>query len=159
MSEQNNCPCGSDDTYDRCCGPYHQGEQTAPTALALMRSRYSAYVQRREDYLLQTWHVSTRPAQLQLDNNETEWLKLEILATRLGTATDKEGWVEFVATYQAGTQHGCMHELSYFVREQQQWFYVSGEQLPVKPRAAGKVGRNASCPCGSGKKYKHCCGR
>lgn len=158
MPEQNSCPCGSGDVYDRCCGPFHQDEQTAPTALALMRSRYSAYVLRLADYLLHTWHVSTRPAQLQLDREEPRWLGLEILVTRQGTATDKEGWVEFIASYQAGTQYGRMHEHSYFVREQQQWFYVSGEQLSGKPQPTAKMGRNAPCPCGSGKKYKHCCG-
>jgi preprotein translocase subunit SecA len=46
--------------------------------------------------------------------------------------------------------------------EEQQLFFSGGDEpekkKPVK-RSAKKVGRNAPCPCGSGKKYKKCCGR
>ena len=37
---------------------------------------------------------------------------------------------------------------------------LAGADTPRKPKTAeAKVGRNAPCPCGSGKKYKHCCGK
>ncbi|MFM0874673.1 YchJ family metal-binding protein, partial [Klebsiella pneumoniae] len=50
---QPSCPCGSGDPLDDCCGRYHQGHP-APTAEALMRSRYSAYGLGLVDYLRDT---------------------------------------------------------------------------------------------------------
>ena len=46
-------------------------------------------------------------------------------------------------------------------RQQEMVFSGSGESEKKKPqtRSAGKIGRNAPCPCGSGKKYKKCCGK
>lgn len=58
------CPCGQQQTYAQCCAPYHQGTAIAPTAELLMRSRYSAYVLAIKEYLLSTWHESTRPKKL-----------------------------------------------------------------------------------------------
>jgi len=70
------CPCGGEN-YDTCCGRYHHGTP-APDAASLMRSRYSAFVLKLEDYLLATWHPDTRPASLDLDTDNTKWLGLEV---------------------------------------------------------------------------------
>jgi SEC-C motif-containing protein len=138
-------------TLDECCGRYHRGE-AAPTAEAQMRSRYSAYVLKNSDYLRSTWHPSTCPLELDISSDNTPWQRLVIIGTEKGTVTDSEGVVEFAAYYQGGQ----LHERSRFVREEGRWFYLDGEIL--SPHQEQKPGRNAPCPCGSGKKYKRCCG-
>ena len=119
------CPCGNPQSYAFCCEPYHSGSP-APTAEALMRSRYSAYVLRLENYLLTTWHHSTRPAALNLDQEiDTRWLGLEIkLHEQRGGDT---AIVEFVARYKIGGRAHRLHETSRFVREGGRWYYVDGE--------------------------------
>jgi SEC-C motif-containing protein len=147
------CPCSSGKAMDVCCGPFLAGA-AAPTAEALMRSRYTAYVLARGDYLLATWHASTRPAHWD-GAAGPHWLGLEIRAVTAGTAADTQGTVEFVARYRDRGRVGALHETSRFVREEGRWYYVDGT---IHPAATGKVGRNDSCPCGSGRKFKHCCG-
>jgi len=119
------CPCGSGQRLADCCGRYHEGS-AAPSAEALMRSRYSAYVLAREPYLLATWHASTRPARLDLASDETsKWLGLEI-KRHASTGTDS-AVVEFVARYKIGGRAHRLHETSRFVREDGRWYYVDGE--------------------------------
>jgi SEC-C motif-containing protein len=117
-----------------------------------MRSRYSAYVLKNSAYLRDTWHPSTRPQELELGHDDTPWLRLQIIATDKGRAGESEGEVEFAAFYRGGQ----LHERSRFVCEGGRWFYLDGEMLP--PLKEERPGRNAPCPCGSGKKYKRCCG-
>ena len=96
----NACPCGSQQLYRDCCGRYHAGEP-APDAQALMRSRYSAYALGDRDYLLQTWHASTRPQQLELDAAGTiRWLGLVIRNYQVIDADHAQ--VEFVARSRVG---------------------------------------------------------
>ncbi len=142
------CPCGRPQPYGRCCLPLHQGEP-APSPEALMRSRYSAFVLGLTDYLLQTWHPSTRPATLALDGSP-DWCSLQVLSA---SQQGDQGQVHFRAIYRAGTGFGYLEENSDFVREQGHWFYVAGATKEAELRP----GRNDRCPCGSGKKYKACC--
>jgi SEC-C motif-containing protein len=124
MAELNACPCGSAKDYMQCCGPYIEGRDIAPTAHALMRSRYSAYTLRREDYLLATWHESTRPVALNLAQDApTQWLGLQV--QRFEPNGDSAR-VEFVARYKMGGRAHRLHETSRFVREGGKWFYVDG---------------------------------
>lgn len=88
-----------------------------------MRSRYSAYVLMRGDYLLATWHASTRPAHLDFDD-QPQWLGLQIKNHRV--TGDNTSEVEFVARYKTNGRATRMHERSQFVQENQQWFYVDG---------------------------------
>ena len=90
-----------------------------------MRSRYSAYARALPEYLLATWHPSTRPKQLVLDDG-VRWYRLDILSRTRGGMLDTEGTVEFVAYYRSAGERGSQHELSSFVRERGQWFYVDG---------------------------------
>ncbi|MFG6160049.1 YchJ family protein [Halomonas sp. 1390] len=147
------CPCGSDRPLSECCGRYHRGEP-APSPEALMRSRYSAFAFDLTDYLLGTWHSSTRPSNLTGDD-ATRWRRLEILDH---DAQDDRGQVHFRATFQEGRRWGVLEERSRFVRErmgdEQRWVYLDGE--PTVTRF--KPGRNDACPCGSGRKFKACCG-
>ncbi|MFI9829984.1 YchJ family protein [Streptomyces sp. NPDC051913] len=115
------CPCGLSQPYDECCGRYHSGA-AAPTAEALMRSRYCAFVRLDAGYLLRTWHPRTRPGRLDLDPG-TRWTGLEILGTGDGSAFHHTGTVEFRASYAGGS----LHERSRFERVDGAWVYVDGE--------------------------------
>lgn len=122
------CPCDSGLPFAACCAPCLTGEAAASTAEALMRSRYSAYSRRDERYLLRTWHPGTRPAGLDLAQEDgLRWLGLKIMKRSAGGASDSSGTVEFVARYKAGGKAGRMHEISRFVREDGSWYYVDGE--------------------------------
>ena len=122
MDDSGRCPCGTGLTYSECCGRLHAGA-AAPTAEALMRSRFSAFALGDVGYLLDTWHVSTRPAALELDD-EVRWLRLDILDRVDGRPLDSSGVVEFEAFYRGGSQR----ERSRFVREGGRWYYV-GEEI------------------------------
>ncbi|MDY7117652.1 YchJ family protein [Halomonas sp. SSL-5] len=143
------CPCGSGRPLADCCGRYHAGEP-APTPEALMCSRYSAFALRLTDYLMATWHPSTRPQGLDSDP-VTVWKRLEILESG---EEGERGRVHFRATFREGRRWAVLEESSRFVREAGQWFYVDGETALHRL----KPGRNAPCPCGSGRKFKACCG-
>jgi SEC-C motif-containing protein len=121
MSLSSPCPCNPDKTYSQCCKPLHEGTP-APTAEALMRSRYSAYVLELSEYLLSSWHPSTRPPVLELES--TKWLGLTVKAFSL---TGDTAGVEFVARYKVQGKAYRLHEKSRFVREQSRWFYVDGD--------------------------------
>ncbi|HEX5338391.1 MAG TPA: YchJ family metal-binding protein [Gallionella sp.] len=117
------CPCGGKD-YAVCCGRYHGGT-LAPDAEALMRSRYSAYVLKLEAYLLDTWHPDTRPALLDLADDNAKWLGLEVKKHIPESA--ERATVEFVARYKIGGRAHRLHETSRFVREDGRWLYLDGE--------------------------------
>jgi len=135
------CPCGGP-SLATCCGPYIDGSAIAPTAEALMRSRYTAYGQRNEPYLLATWHASTRPVEPLFGAEEKlQWLGLEVksaLRLRQRKAEPAEqadrdrDTVEFVARFKVGGRAERLHEISNFVREPDatggalRWFYVDG---------------------------------
>ena len=159
------CPCGTDLDLTACCGPALSGERPAPTAEALMRSRYSAYALKNVPYILETCDDQARE---EVDESatrnwseRTEWLKLEVLSTKAGGEQDQTGEVEFIARFrdERGKEHSH-HEHSRFTRRDNRWFYADGkmqQNVPVM-REGPKVGRNDPCACGSGKKYKKCHG-
>jgi SEC-C motif domain protein len=127
------CPCGRLDAsglprpHAHCCGPYLDGwENTpAPDAEALMRSRYSAYVLERSDYLLATWHASKRPSRVSFDAGG-KWLGLEVRDHRVLDAGHAE--VEFIARRRDKSGRAIrLHERSRFVHEQGRWYYVDGD--------------------------------
>lgn len=126
------CPCGSGRDYAACCGRWHSGE-AAPTAEALMRSRYSAYVMGDAAYLRATWHPSTCPADLELDT-ALRWLGLEVRRCAGGGEGDATGSVEFIARYKHNGRAGRLHEVSRFRCEAGHWFYLDGEiiERPAK---------------------------
>ena len=115
-----------------------------------MRSRFSAFVLRLADYLLATWHSSTRPGHLDLADSP-QWVGLQVLGS---DASGDRGHVHFKAYYRAGEQWRFLEERSVFVRESGHWFYISGETQDKSFKPA----RNESCLCGSGRKFKRCCG-
>ncbi|MEJ6001929.1 YchJ family protein [Paucibacter soli] len=130
MKNDDSCPCGSAKPYAGCCGAIHlrfaqSGELSAPSAEALMRSRYSAYVLELRDYLLASWHASTRPASLQPNEQGLKWLGLEVRRHRQQDAD--HATVEFVARSKLGGRAQRLHETSRFVREQGAWYYLDGD--------------------------------
>lgn len=157
---QSECPCGSLLPYVECCGMYHTQKTHAPTAETLMRSRYSAFVLQLSEYVLATWDKTTRPKTLDFEEDQTVWTRLEILNCKKGLAKDEKGLVEFKAHYQLHDKEYILHELSRFVRRQGQWFYLDGTVKAIaKPKVETALGLNAACACGSGKKFKRCCGK
>ncbi|MEW2614067.1 YchJ family metal-binding protein [Streptomyces sp. NPDC047880] len=116
------CPCGLPEAYEACCGRFHSGAAAAPTAEALMRSRYCAFVRGDVAYLLRTWHPRTRPGTLEPDPG-MRWTGLAILGASGGSAFHTSGTVEFRASYRGGS----LHERSRFERVDGAWVYVDGE--------------------------------
>jgi SEC-C motif-containing protein len=163
------CPCrltAADKlSYDVCCRPYVEGAAPAPTAEALMRSRYSAFAVGAIDHLVETIAPEARG---DLDRNSiadwsktSKWTGLDIVATEAGQPGDATGVVEFIAHFTRGGKAEAHHERSTFRFDKPagRWYFVDGAKPKGKPVVHEvKVGRNDPCPCGSGKKYKKCCG-
>lgn len=125
MALQNLCYCGSQKIFSNCCEPYIKGIEKAPTAEALMRSRYTAYATQEADYIIATTHISTRKNHLKSDILEwaklNNWLRLEILNA-------SENSVEFKAYFLDDyLQANIHHEKSAFKFENGSWFYIDGK--------------------------------
>ncbi len=154
------CPCGSGLDLDQCCGPIVDGA-LAKTPEALMRSRYTAFV------LGKIGHVArTHAPEISRDFNraeaertaaEVEWLGLDV---HRASEEGDHGTVEFTVRFRRNGQDLTQHEVSSFRRVDGHWLYVDGKVSANHPplRAEQKPGRNDPCSCGSGKKYKKCCG-
>lgn len=157
------CPCGSTKTYSDCCEPVIKGVQPAETAEQLMRARYSAYTKAEMDFVFN----STDPANREgYDHDGTrawaensEWLGLEIIGTVKGGADDSNGEVEFAARFKENGTLREHHENALFKRKEGVWYFSDGVMVKPKPVTVTKVGRNDPCTCGSGLKYKKCCGK
>jgi SEC-C motif-containing protein len=144
------CICGNNVEFNECCRPIIEKIKKPASAEELMRSRYSAYVRANAAYLLYSTVEENRYtddiALIEDFSKSVEWLKLDVLNATHDT-------VEFKAYYQDSESIKILHEKSNFVQEKGIWKYKDGELYNTK------VERNESCPCGSGKKYKKCCGR
>jgi SEC-C motif-containing protein len=160
----NLCPCGSGHLYSECCEPYITHVKNPPTAESLMRSRYSAYAKQVINYLVATC-VQEGTEKIDLSetrkwSEESEWLGLAIVSVSGGGVEDTEGTVEFKAYYRRDRIKDVHHERAVFVKSNGKWLYRDGRIIQeTVVRAAPKIGRNDPCPCGSGKKYKQCCGQ
>jgi SEC-C motif-containing protein len=117
------CPCGTRRTYAACCAAYVDDGLPAPTAEALMRSRYTAYALRRPDHLFRTWHPATRPADIE-PHGDLVWEGLQVREAEAGGSHDDEGTVDFVACWRLGDQRGAIEERSRFARRAGRWMYV-----------------------------------
>ncbi len=163
MTNKTACFCCSQQPFAHCCEPLLVGTKQADTAEQLMRSRFSAFCSGNIPYLLASHHPSMRQVNDEQDLAGTieqcQWLTLKIESTKMGSSTDTEGEVEYIATYTQPGPDGQpslsqLHEKSRFVRENHHWFYLDGDVFDSP--APTKPGRNAPCWCGSGKKYKKC---
>jgi SEC-C motif-containing protein len=158
------CPCGSTKPYADCCWPVITGEQRADTAEKVMRSRYSAYVKKELDWLRASLHPDHRADYDESSSRawaeRAQWHGIEIVKTKNGGTDDQEGQVEFVVSFTENGVRQEHHELSSFKKMGGTWYFATGKPLPTRPvvHASPKAGRNDPCPCGSGKKFKKCCG-
>ncbi len=157
------CPCGSNLAYAECCEPVITGAQSARTAQELMRARYTAYTMADTEFIFNTTHPDHRDgydhAGTKAWAQNSEWLGLEVLATEGGCSQDQNGTVEFIATFRNNGIVQKHHELGRFSKQDDTWLFTTGDMVKPKPVVSTKVGRNEPCPCGSGRKYKKCCGR
>jgi SEC-C motif-containing protein len=119
---RNPCPCESGKAYVDCCAVFHQGE-IAPTAEALMRSRYSAYVMENEAYLRATWDERTLPSERIIHDEKTQWLGLQV---KRHESQAESATVEFIARYKIAGRAHRLHEVSRFVKHEGRWYYVDG---------------------------------
>jgi SEC-C motif-containing protein len=129
-----------------------------------MRSRYSAYVKHAINYIVETCvkrgEDSINMEETKRWSEESNWKGLTIIRTEKGGPADKEGIVEFKAEYELDGLRQNHHEISGFKKVDGEWLFDEGHVVTeTVTRAAPKVGRNDPCPCGSGKKYKQCCGK
>lgn len=131
-----------------------------------MRSRYTAFCLKNIDYLASTYHASKRQSDYKsnLDPriNDTQWLGLKVIQSGIAPDNPNKGFVEFIAYYIDATNTPLnihnndvkqLHERSFFIKENNQWFYLEGDHLPPI-----KFQRNDLCWCNSGKKIKKCHG-
>lgn len=171
-----NCSCGSNLTFEKCCGPFLSGAALPQTAEQLMRSRYTAFVKVDVEYLKKTLAPESRSdfdvASTRKWAETAKWKGLKIMSTEKGGLDDKKGTVEFTATYEVDGEGLDHHEVSQFRKDDKgQWLFVDGDGHTHKEgeahhhhkpetvqRESPKIGRNDPCTCGSGKKYKKCCG-
>ncbi len=163
--DKKTCPCGSGKEYAACCGPIIAGKAQAQTAEALMRARYSAYATGEIKFIADSCVREEGQNDIDMDetrrwSEESEWLGLTIHGTQKGGAADDEGIVEFSALYSRNGLKDEHREVSAFKKVDGKWLYADGKVVATTiVRSAPKVGRNDPCPCGSGKKYKHCHGK
>jgi SEC-C motif-containing protein len=154
----NHCICGNVLTFEVCCKPIIDGKVAAKDAETLMRSRFSAYSLKNYRYILQTYILAQSSkltiSELADNTQNTQWLSLQVIAHHSQVNTAQ---VEFKAFYQIHNSYYVMHEISDFVFEAGKWLYADG----VIKKDSGELSqeRNSQCLCGSGKKYKKCCGR
>jgi SEC-C motif-containing protein len=153
------CPCGSGKAFATCCGPILSGARTAATAEELMRARFTAHALKDFGFVHRTYRPTSRqPYVADPDAPTTEWTRLVIHGHAPGKSPDV-ATVEFSAYgMEDGAEH-VLHEKAEFVRENGQWIYTRPLREGPAPfrEVAKRPGRNDPCPCGSGKKYKHCC--
>lgn len=147
------CKCGSGLPYEKCCGRFIDGGMKPEYALELMKSRYSAYALGKGSYLVQTSVKEHRydadAALIDEFSRNSEWIKLQIVQSSEAAVT---AMVEFKAYYRENDTVKLHHEKSNFIKEEGEWLYAEGRLFNTV------IGRNEPCPCGSGKKYKRCCG-
>ncbi|MBC7473822.1 MAG: YchJ family protein [Candidatus Sericytochromatia bacterium] len=163
MIDNQLCPCGTKLFYSECCEPIIKNIKKPLTAEKLMRSRYSAYAKTEILYLLETTHYLQRHLYNQDGmrkwSENSEWQNLEIIATKDGNENDLIGEVEFIAHYLENGEKKSHHELSFFKKEDDKWYFDYGITPNLDKKEIIKLGRNEPCFCGSDKKFKKCCGK
>lgn len=157
------CPCGSGNPYSECCELIISGDRLATTAEQLMRARYTGYVNAKMDFIFDSTHPEHREGYDHAGTREwaetAEWLGLEIIGSKKGGADDSVGEVEFIARFNEKGELREHHEAGQFKRSEGRWYFTEGKMIRSKPLTVAKIGRNEPCTCGSGLKYKKCCGK
>lgn len=156
------CPCGYGATFADCCEPVIKSEREPETAEELMRARYSAFAAGAIDFIVASTHSRTRgevdiPYTTEWSRNSI-WQGLQIIETK--DVDENKSLVSFEAKFSQQGAEQIHREKSVFEREEGQWRFVTGDEIknPTVRYETPRPGRNEPCPCGSGKKYKKCCG-
>lgn len=158
------CACGHSRPYPDCCGRFIEGSEAPKTPEELMRSRYTAFTQGNVPYVMKTMTDTALddfdPVDFKRWINTVKWTGLTVVEAPPVSEEDFFGSVEFVAGYERSDGETFeIHEKSDFEKIGEEWYYVSGETPKIEPHIREvHVGRNDPCLCGSGKKYKKCCG-
>lgn len=162
LVKESPCPCGSGRTFGECCEPVLKQQRVPANAEELMRSRFTAHVIRDYRHLHRTDLETARKPYVEeaADGEQLSWTRLVVHAHEPGPKPDT-AFVDFTAYYKVNERELALQEKSAFVRVDGTWYYTRAVRTGPPPvRSAGpKVGRNDPCPCGSGKKFKHCCGK
>lgn len=158
------CPCGSELNYASCCGRFIDEGVPAATAEELMRARYTAYTTGNVEFIMESHDPDSRDTVSEDAtrdwSQDAHWLGLQVVKTSEGEKKDTQGQVEFIASFEIEGQRVDHHERALFRKNQGHWYFVDGQIVhETYVRNEPKVGRNDPCPCNSGRKYKHCCGR
>lgn len=160
LTSQEPCPCQSGHRFGSCCEPFLRGLSHAGSPEELLRSRYTAYAVNDIDYLLATLapehHGAFNVEDVRRWNRDTQWLALHVLDSAVRGDT---GTARFHARFRHQGILGDMREDSQFEFRAGRWFYLDGTSWEAPPQPARSPGRNDPCPCGSGRKYKKCCGK
>ena len=156
------CPCGSGQPFASCCQPILKRTRLAATAEQLMRSRFTAHALHDFEHLHRTYlSTAHKPYVPEPDDGAPlNWTRLVIHSHELGTKPDT-AFVDFSAYHRDAAGEHALHEKSEFLRLGGEWFYTRTVRMGPAPIKSSfpKVGRNDPCPCGSGKKFKQCCGK
>ncbi len=159
----NSCPCGSGNDFAACCQPIIAGKKAPETAEQLMRARYTAHVKVDVDFLYDSTHPDYREGYdhkgTRVWAEKSEWHGLEIVDKTLGGPKDEQGEVEFIARFRDKQGLRSHHERGQFKRKRGRWLFTEGTMVKPQPLSVIKIGRNDPCSCGSGLKYKKCCGK
>lgn len=131
MKSKESCPCGNPKLYSECCARFISKSELPETAEELMRSRYSAYVKKDIDYIIETTHPDKRPknlkSELSTSIDDIIYTKLEVLSTSAGISGDKVGKVLFQASYIHNQKEYLHKEFSRFRLYKKRWYYYDGE--------------------------------
>jgi SEC-C motif domain protein len=156
------CPCGSGASFADCCEQFINGERESKTAEELMRARYAAFATGAIDFIVASTQSRTRREidipYIRKWSETSTWRGLQIIDTKL--VDDNKAYVSFEAQFTQAGKDQSHKEKGLFEREYGQWRFVTGQDLknPTVRYETPRTGRNEPCPCGSGKKYKKCCG-
>lgn len=162
--DQTLCYCGSGKEFSACCGPIIEGSAEARTPEELMRARYSAHCLHNYAFLVDSTHSEHREGVSEEEISQwathVTWTALEVHSATPGE-TENDGNVSFTAHFTIKDTPQELREDAIFSKVDGKWFYVDGVVHGQEPfrREGPRVGRNDPCPCGSGKKYKKCCGK
>lgn len=160
------CPCGSEKPFEDCCAPFIRGEKEAVTAEELMRARYTAHTTADIGFIVASHHPDTRHEVDEVSTRhwaeKSDWIGIDIRDVNGGSADDEKAEIEFVVSYRDSKgERRVHHELSEFEKHDGKWYFRDAKAPSVEQyrRDTPKLGRNDPCSCGSGKKFKKCCGK
>lgn len=152
------CYCGKIERFEDCCNRFISGNSIPETAEELMRARYSAYVTKNIDFIINTCYKQVKREEVEEWANSATWVSLDIHKVENGTKDDTDGVIHFTAKYKINNALKYHNEIAEFTKINGGWQFLDSIAQNSTITNQNKIGRNDPCSCGSGKKYKKCCG-